>query len=102
MSATAKVTRDGESVSLKVSVDTLPRCHQLHKSVYPELLSFRCIDRVSSHAQRDVGSGNPLLDVELLGQEHSIDGIVGDINVFDLSNGVTVHPLQPICVSYGK
>jgi hypothetical protein len=70
--------------------------------VNPELLGFRCFDRVCTGAQRDVGRGKPLFDVELLGQEQSFDGIVGHINVFNLGNGVTVHPLHPIGVGYGE
>jgi hypothetical protein len=57
---------------------------------------------VFTGAQRDVGRCKPLLDVELLGQEHLFDGIIGDINVFNLGNGATVHPRQPIGVSYGE
>ena len=109
MSATAKILCDGQSAVFQVhctleavSVKALSRRHQRHESVYSELLGFRCFNRVCTGAQRDVGRGKPLLDVELLGHNHSIDGIVGYINVFNLGNGVTVHPLQPIGVSYGK
>jgi hypothetical protein len=104
VSATAKVICDGRSHCRldAVSVNALSRRHQRHKSVNPELLSFRCFDRVCTGAQRDVGRCKPLLDVELLGQEYSFDGIVGDINVFNLGKGATVHPFQPIGVSYGE
>ena len=107
MSATAKIRCDRRGAIFHcpleaVSVKVFSRRHQRHKSVYPELLSLRCFDRVCTGAQRGVGRGKPLLDVELLGHEHSFDRIVGDINVFNLGNGATVHPLQPVGISYGE
>jgi len=95
--ATAKVLCNGPSAVVRcrlgVSVKALSRCHQRDKGVYPEHLSFGCFDRVCTGAQRDVGRGEPLLDVELLGQEHSTYRIDSDINIFNLGNGATVDPL---------
>ena len=107
MSATAKVLCDGQSAVFHrrlelVSVKALSCCYYRHKSVDPELLGFRCLDRVCTGAKRNVGRGKPLLYVELLGQEHSTDGIDGDIYIFNLGNGAIVHPLQPVGVSYGE
>ena len=106
MSAAAKVIRDGQSGvfhCLKaVSVNALSRRYQRNKSVNPKLLSFRRFDRIRTGAQRDVGRGEPFLDVELFGQENSFNGIDVDINIFNFGNGATVHPLQPIDVGYGE
>ena len=106
VSATAKVMCDGPSAvfhcRLRDSVKTLSRSHQRRKSVYTELLDFRYFDRVTTGAQSDIGRSKPLLNVEPLGHEHSIDGIIGEINVFNLGNGATVYSLQTIGVSYGE
>ena len=87
---------------LGVSVKAFSRGYQRDKGVYPEHLSFRCFDRVCTGAQRNVGRCEPFFDIELLGYEYSTYWIVGDVDIFDLGNGVIVHPLQSIGVGYGE